>query len=187
MTFPCYSGHGLRPTRPRVIREIKLFVHGHGAGTSRAVRIHKTYGADDVQVISENPYRLAHDIRGVGFRTADLVASDVRKRTQAVGAGCPSSVSVSSGSRPVWRENTSGRPSARSQPFSTSSLCSDKLGSGEQWPFRSCAAALAAATRARRNSELCTFYHSPKQLNVPISARCLARGFSSSLVCLREP
>jgi exodeoxyribonuclease V alpha subunit len=58
----------------KVIREIMLFLHTHGVGTSRAVRIFKTYGAGAVQVISDNPYRLARDIRGIGFRTADLVA-----------------------------------------------------------------------------------------------------------------
>ncbi|WP_043836203.1 AAA family ATPase, partial [Muricoccus aerilatus] len=58
----------------KVIREIMLFLHAHGVGTSRAVRIYKTYGTDAVQVITENPYRLARDIRGIGFRTADLVA-----------------------------------------------------------------------------------------------------------------
>ena len=58
----------------KVIREIMLFLHAHGVGTSRAVRIFKTYGASAVQVITDNPYRLARDIRGIGFRTADLVA-----------------------------------------------------------------------------------------------------------------
>jgi len=58
----------------KVIREIMLFLHANGVGTSRAVRIYKTYGVDAVQVITENPYRLARDIRGIGFRTADLVA-----------------------------------------------------------------------------------------------------------------
>jgi len=58
----------------KVIREIMLFLHGHGVGTARAVRIFKTYGQDAVQVISENPYRLARDIRGIGFLTADKVA-----------------------------------------------------------------------------------------------------------------
>jgi exodeoxyribonuclease V alpha subunit len=43
-------------------------------GTARAVRIYKTYGADAVQVMSENPYRLARDIRGIGFKTADAIA-----------------------------------------------------------------------------------------------------------------
>ncbi|WP_299653643.1 AAA family ATPase [uncultured Jannaschia sp.] len=58
----------------KVIREIMVFLHQHGVGTARAVRIFKTYGTDAVQVMSENPYRLARDIRGIGFRTADLIA-----------------------------------------------------------------------------------------------------------------
>ena len=65
----------------KVIREIMLFLHSNGVGTSRAVRIYKTYGADAVQLISENPYRLARDIRGIGFRTADQIAAklDIEK------------------------------------------------------------------------------------------------------------
>src|SRR5271170_4329396 len=59
----------------KVIREIMLFLHSNGVGTSRAVRIYKTYGADAVQLISENPYRLARDIRGIGFLTADQIAA----------------------------------------------------------------------------------------------------------------
>ena len=59
----------------KIIREIMLFLHNNGVGTSRAVRIYKTYGADAVQLISENPYRLARDIRGIGFRTADQIAA----------------------------------------------------------------------------------------------------------------
>jgi exodeoxyribonuclease V alpha subunit len=54
-----------------------LFLHANGVGTSRAVRIYKTYGNDAVRVISENPYRLARDIRGIGFRTADQIAAKV--------------------------------------------------------------------------------------------------------------
>ncbi len=59
----------------KVIREIMLFLHSNGVGTSRAVRIYKTYGADAVQLISENPYHLARDIRGIGFLTADQIAA----------------------------------------------------------------------------------------------------------------
>ena len=59
----------------KVIREIMLFLHSNGVSTSRAVRIYKTYGGDAVQLISENPYRLARDIRGIGFRTADQIAA----------------------------------------------------------------------------------------------------------------
>ena len=52
-----------------------IFLHSHGVGTSRAVRIFKTYGADAIRLISENPYRLARDIRGIGFKSADLIAA----------------------------------------------------------------------------------------------------------------
>jgi exodeoxyribonuclease V alpha subunit len=58
----------------KVVREIMVFLHSHGVGTSRAVRIFKTYGAGAIQVMTENPYRLARDIRGIGFKTADAIA-----------------------------------------------------------------------------------------------------------------
>jgi exodeoxyribonuclease V alpha subunit len=58
----------------KAVREIMVFLHSHGVGTARAVRIFKTYGSDAIQVMSENPYRLARDIRGIGFKTADVIA-----------------------------------------------------------------------------------------------------------------
>ena len=58
----------------KAVREIMLFLHSHGVGTARAVRIFKTYGSDAIQVMTENPYRLARDIRGIGFKTADAIA-----------------------------------------------------------------------------------------------------------------
>ena len=61
----------------KMIREIMIFLHRHGVGTARAVRIFRTYGADAVQIMSENPYQLARDIRGIGFRTSDLIAEQL--------------------------------------------------------------------------------------------------------------
>ncbi|MGY0713266.1 SF1B family DNA helicase RecD2 [Azospirillum argentinense] len=58
----------------KIVREIMVFLQSHGVGTSRAVRIFKTYGADAIPLVTENPYRLARDIRGIGFRTADTIA-----------------------------------------------------------------------------------------------------------------
>lgn len=58
----------------KIVREIMVLLHNNGVGTARAVRIFKTYGADAVQVMTENPYRLARDIRGIGFKTADAIA-----------------------------------------------------------------------------------------------------------------
>jgi ATP-dependent exoDNAse (exonuclease V) alpha subunit len=59
----------------KIVREIMVFLHSHGVGTARAVRIFKTYGADAVQVMTENPYRLARDIRGIGFKAQSRLDS----------------------------------------------------------------------------------------------------------------
>jgi exodeoxyribonuclease V alpha subunit len=56
------------------VREIMVFLHSNGVGKARAVEIFKTYGADAIQVMTENPNRLARDIRGIGFKTADAIA-----------------------------------------------------------------------------------------------------------------
>ncbi len=58
----------------KAVRRIMVFLHGHGVSTARAVRIHKTYGDDAIEVVRTDPYRLARDIPGIGFRTADQVA-----------------------------------------------------------------------------------------------------------------
>ncbi len=58
----------------KIIRDIMVFLQSHGVGTARAVRIYKTYGEDAVVKVSENPYRLAQDIWGIGFKTADTIA-----------------------------------------------------------------------------------------------------------------
>jgi exodeoxyribonuclease V alpha subunit len=58
----------------KVVREIMVFLQSHGVGTARAVRIYKTYGDQAVERVQENPYRLALDIHGIGFKTADAIA-----------------------------------------------------------------------------------------------------------------
>ncbi|CAK0751373.1 ATP-dependent RecD-like DNA helicase [Gammaproteobacteria bacterium] len=62
-------------TEQKVIREIMVFLQSHGVGTGRAVRIYKTYGNDSIDRVRENPYRLALDIHGIGFKTADALAA----------------------------------------------------------------------------------------------------------------
>lgn len=59
----------------KIIRKIMVFLQSHGVGTARAVRIYKTYGDKAIEVVQQNPYRLAHDIRGIGFKTADVLAT----------------------------------------------------------------------------------------------------------------
>lgn len=58
----------------RAVRDIIVFLHSHGVGTARAVRIYKTYGEKAIELVRENPYRLATDVWGVGFKTADELA-----------------------------------------------------------------------------------------------------------------
>lgn len=58
----------------KVVREIMVFLRSHGVGTARAVRIYKTYGDRAVERVQENPYRLALDIHGIRFKTADAIA-----------------------------------------------------------------------------------------------------------------
>ena len=58
----------------KVVRDIMIFLQSHGVGTARAFRIYKTYGTDAIPLIMENPYRLAGDIRGIGFKGADQIA-----------------------------------------------------------------------------------------------------------------
>ena len=58
----------------KVVREIMVFLHSHGASASRAVRIYKTYGDQAIETVRANPYQLARDIHGIGFKTADDIA-----------------------------------------------------------------------------------------------------------------
>jgi exodeoxyribonuclease V alpha subunit len=58
----------------QAVRQIMLFLQSHGVGTARAVRIYKTYGDQAIELVRSNPYRLASDIWGVGFHTADQLA-----------------------------------------------------------------------------------------------------------------
>jgi exodeoxyribonuclease V alpha subunit len=58
----------------RAVREVMLFLQGHGISTLFAVRIYKKYGDKAVAMVQENPYRLADDFYGIGFFSADKVA-----------------------------------------------------------------------------------------------------------------
>lgn len=57
----------------REIREVMLFLHGHGISSAYATKIFKAYGQRAIQVVAQDPYRLATDIFGIGFVTADRI------------------------------------------------------------------------------------------------------------------
>lgn len=56
------------------VKEIMLFLHSHGVSTNLAIKIYKQYGDEALAVVQSDPYRLARDIWGVGFKTADRIA-----------------------------------------------------------------------------------------------------------------
>src|SRR5438552_12199 len=61
----------------REIRNVMLFLQGHGVSSTFAVKIYKTYGDRAIATVEENPYRLAADIWGIGFKTADKIAQQL--------------------------------------------------------------------------------------------------------------
>ena len=73
----------------REIKNVMLFLQSHDVSTAHAAKIYKTYGNDAIPIVTEDPYRLADDIYGIGFVTADTIAQklgidkDAPKRVQA--------------------------------------------------------------------------------------------------------
>lgn len=61
--------------KQKSVRRIMVFLHQHGISTARAVRIYKTYGDESIKKLRDNPYRLSHDLHGIGFKTADSIAT----------------------------------------------------------------------------------------------------------------
>lgn len=59
----------------RTVRDIMVFLHSHGISTSRALRVFKLYGEDAIAHVRANPYLLARDIPGIGFKSADAVGA----------------------------------------------------------------------------------------------------------------
>ncbi len=58
----------------RAIRDVMIFLQGYGISTLFATKIYKVYGDKAIEIVSKNPYRLAHDIYGIGFFSADKIA-----------------------------------------------------------------------------------------------------------------
>lgn len=83
----------------RAIRDVMVFLQGHGIGTGHAVRIWKTFGTDAIRVVRENPYMLAQEVHGIGFPTADRIA-------QAVGIAADAPQRLAAGLLHVLREAT---------------------------------------------------------------------------------
>lgn len=63
--------------KQRSIKNVMLFLQGHGVSTTYAAKIYKTYGKECIDKVSANPYCLADDIWGIGFKTADSIAKNM--------------------------------------------------------------------------------------------------------------
>ncbi|WP_212819599.1 SF1B family DNA helicase RecD2 [Polymorphospora rubra] len=61
----------------KAIKEVMIFLQGVGVSTSLAVRIYKKYGDESIAVVRDDPYRLAAEVWGIGFKTADTIAQAV--------------------------------------------------------------------------------------------------------------
>lgn len=79
-------------SRHKAIRDVMLFLQGHGISTLYAVKIFKAYGDESILKVTEDPYRLARDIYGIGFFSADKIA-------QALGFAADSSLRLCAGIR----------------------------------------------------------------------------------------
>jgi len=64
-------------TDTQQLQDVMVFLRGHGVSTAFAVRIFKRYGNEAIRLIQENPYRLALEVWGIGFRTADAIAQSL--------------------------------------------------------------------------------------------------------------
>lgn len=59
------------------IKEIMMYLQKYGISAAYGIRIYKKYGSDTIEILKDNPYRLAEDIQGIGFRLADKIASSM--------------------------------------------------------------------------------------------------------------
>lgn len=74
----------------KAIRDVMIFLQGHGVSATYAAKIYKQYGNDSIAMVRHNPYRLAQDIWGIGFKTADRIA-------QAIGIAQDSPMRIDAG------------------------------------------------------------------------------------------
>lgn len=69
--------------KQKAVRDIMIFLHGHGLSTARSLRLYKTYGPEAVNILRSDPYRLARELSGIGFKTADDIATKMGQAPEA--------------------------------------------------------------------------------------------------------
>ena len=70
--------------KQKEIKNVMLFLQDHGVSTAYAAKIYRQYGNESIEKVKENPFRLADDIWGIGFRTADGIAQKLGFEKEAL-------------------------------------------------------------------------------------------------------
>jgi exodeoxyribonuclease V alpha subunit len=128
----------------QAIKEVMIFLQGVGVSTSLAVRIYKKYGDASVSVVRDEPYRLAADVWGIGFKTADTIAASVgiaRDSPQRIKAGLAYTLSEAADDGHCYlpAPNLAGDAAKILEvPAELIIPCLDELAAAEGWSARRC-------------------------------------------------
>src|SRR3954454_3476153 len=130
----------------KAVREIMIFLHAHGVGTARAVRIFKTYGHSAIEVMTDDPYRLAREVRGIG-RLRSSEGWKAKSKPESVFTAVIRAVISAIFTRRFWRRVSS---SAKSRSMASSAVISPRSIWRTVWSSTSSARAILSPTRLRR-------------------------------------
>ncbi len=121
--------HGLGPRRTqriaeaweeqKAIKEVMVFLSGVGVSTSLAVRIYKRYADESIPIVRAEPYRLASDVWGIGFKTADTIAQAVgipHDSPERIKAGLQYTLSQAARQRALLPPRARADPRGREDP-----------------------------------------------------------------------
>jgi exodeoxyribonuclease V alpha subunit len=152
-----------------------IFLQGVGVSTSLAVKIYKKYGDESIGTVKQQPYRLAADIWGIGFKTADTIAASVgiaRDSPERIKAGLAYTLSEAADDGHCYLRSTSSLPTPRrssasrraSSRLSSTDLAAEELAVRDEVPVPG-----AAAAGQLQAVYLPPFYHSERSLASSLS------------------
>jgi exodeoxyribonuclease V alpha subunit len=159
----------------KAIKEVMIFLQGVGVSTSLAVKIYKKYGDDSVGTVKQQPYRLAADIWGIGFKTADTIAASVgiaRDSPERIKAGLAHTLSEAADDGHCYlpehllvteAAKILAVPAAQIEPL-LGGLAADDLAVRDQIPVHRAAEDGGAAADPVQAVYLPPFYHSERSL-----------------------
>ncbi len=165
----------------KAIKEVMIFLQGVGVSTSLAVKIYKKYGDESVDTVKRQPYQLAADIWGIGFKTADTIAASVgiaRDSPERIKAGLAYTLSEAADDGHCYlpehmlvaeAAKILGVPAAQIEPL-IPDLAEEELAVRDEVPVPG-----AAAAGPLRVAYLPPFYHSERGLASSLTRLHLSR------------